>query len=75
MIPRSWTALQLKGAFLANSETDWQLQTSQGPQQLMTLEPGVRNALSQCDSGTRIALVAVENHWGPWLRVLRAEIS
>ena len=69
------SAIQLEGAFLANSETDWQLQTSQGPQQLMTLEPGVRNALSQCDSGKRIALVAVENHWGPWLRVLRAEIS
>jgi hypothetical protein len=72
--PVEQSAIQLEGAFLANSESDWQLQTSQGPQSLMTLEPGVRNLLSQCKNGTRISLVAVENRWGPWLRVLRAEI-
>ena len=40
----------------------------------MTLEPGVRNLLCHCDNGTQISVVAAENPWGPWLRVLRAEI-
>ena len=37
------SAIQIQGTFLTNSESDWQLQTSRGPQPLMTLEPGVRN--------------------------------
>ena len=68
------SATQFEGVFQASSESDWTLLTSRGSQQLMTLEPGVRHALSQCDSSQRISLVAVENPWGPWLRVLRAEI-
>ena len=72
--PLQESAIQVQGTFLANSESDWQLQTSQGPRQLMTLEPGVRNLLTQCDNGTQVSVVAAESPWGPWLRVLRATI-
>ena len=72
--PLQESAIQVQGTFLANLESDWQLQTSQGPRQLMTLEPGVRNLLTQCDNGTQVSVVAAENPWGPWLRVLRATI-
>jgi len=65
----------VQGTLSADSESTWTLTTAQGDQPLITLEPGVRLALASCDNGAQLSVQAVQNPWGPWLRVLRAELN
>ena len=49
----------------------YQLERSEGATPLITLEPGVKDALDQLDDGRDVQLIAVENPWGPWWRVIQ----
>ena len=49
----------------------FQLERSEGATPLITLEPGVNEALAQLDDGLDVELIAVHNPWGPWWRVIQ----
>ena len=54
-----------------HAQGTFQLERSEGSQPLITLEPGVNEALAQLDDGREVELIAVHNPWGPWWRVIQ----
>ena len=64
-------ALEICGRLLKGNDQCYQLQRGVDLLSLITLEPGVERCLSQLPNNTSVRLIAVENPWGAWWRVLR----
>ena len=64
-------AVEISGRLLRNDDQLYQLQTGLELLNLITLEPGVERCLSQLPHNTQVRLIATENPWGAWWRVLR----
>ena len=65
-------AQTLRGRFRCDHDRGtFQLERSEGAAPLITLEPGVNKALAQLDDGREVQLIAVDNPWGPWWRVIQ----
>ena len=73
--PITEQAAGYRGRFRAEAPSSWFLETETGPQPVITLEPGVEKLLSSCPDGSQVSIIAVANPWGPWLRVLQADVS
>jgi hypothetical protein len=68
-------ARSFQGRFTAEADDSWWLETDQGRWRLITLEPGVEQQLRRSPQGVQLSLLACENRWGPWLRVIQVAIN
>ena len=64
-------AAEISGRLRRNDDQSYQLQRGMDLLNLITLEPGVERCLSQLPNNTPVRLIAMENPWGAWWRVLR----
>ena len=64
-------AREFRGLLRVEADESYQLSSGSECWPLITLEPAVRHWLMQCHNGQEVALLAVCNPWGPWLRVLQ----
>nr|WP_259731505.1 FAD-dependent oxidoreductase [Synechococcus sp. CS-1325] len=62
---------EFRGTLKVDGSGSYRLQTEGQDWPLITLEPGLHRWLQQQDDGCQLALVAVANPWGPWLRASR----
>lgn len=60
-----------QGVLVGEADGSFALHTQGERWPLITLEPAVHHWLAQQASGSVVALAAVANPWGPWLRVTR----
>ena len=69
--PLERKAIELVGYLRRDQDQAYTLRTERTELRLITLEPGVEHCLSEHPIDTPLRLVAVENPWGGWWRVLR----
>ena len=69
--PLERKAQRIHGRLFHDDEGGYRLEGSQGPHTLITLEPAVERCLRRLDESAPVDLIAVENPWGSWWRVIR----
>ncbi|MFL0794148.1 MAG: FAD-dependent oxidoreductase [Prochlorococcus sp.] len=65
-------AREFRGSLRIQPDATYSLETSNESLPVITLEPAVNSWLESCHDHQNVCLLAVLNHWGPWLRVIRA---
>ena len=64
-------ARRFKGSLFHGPDGALRLSCGQGDQTLITLEPAVNQRLMAMRDAEPVELIAAENPWGPWLRVIQ----
>ena len=69
--PLESRAVEIVGQLKRTDDLTYTLQAEQAEYSLITLEPAVERCLQDHPCSTQLRLLAVENPWGGWWRVLR----
>ena len=69
--PLERRAQRIRGRLFHEINGGYRLDGPRGSLALITLEPAVEHGLRRIENRTQVDLIAVENPWGPWWRVIR----